>query len=910
MPTSRRDPPESTRHRVRSAVPPGLRRVLTLVFALVVLLTATGLYQGSITLLEWATGRVHQSVVYFWMVLVHLVAGILLVLPLTLFAILHVRVALRWRNRRALRSGAILLVTASLMTIAGVVLLWRDLGPPWTTLSYWGHVLTPVIGAGLYVLHRRAGRSIAWRRGVATAVTCALLVACMVALHLREPRTGVQLPTSADTARFVPSLVRTTTGGHLSEGLFLMDNYCLECHEDAYSGWFHSAHHFSSFNNPVYRFSLLEFRRRLLERDGDVRASRWCAGCHDPIPLLSGKFDDPAFDDLNEPSARAGVTCTVCHSIVAVNSPRGNADYMIEEPLHYPFARSRHPVLRWINHHLVKAKPGLHRKTFLKPLHRTAEFCSVCHKVHIPEDVNGYKEFLRGQNHYDSYLLSGVSGHGARSFYYPPQASPNCAHDCHMPFIASNDSGARKGRIHDHLFPGANTGIAELRGDEATRRAQADFLGDGNLRLDIFGIKEGGTIDGELRAPVRPTLPTLTPGRDYLIELVLRTLRIGHTFTQGTTDSNQLWIEIRVRSGDRVLGESGTIDERGFVDPWTHFVNQLVLDRHGGRIDRRNVADIFVPLYNHQIPPGAGQVIHYLLRLPGDLPGPVEVHARLLYRKFDRPLLEHVFGEAAAPNLAPVVLCEDRVVLPVAGHEAATRAEAPAAPEWQRWNDYGIGLLLEGKGGAEKGELRQALAAFRQVAALDRAEGWINQARVHLKEGSVDRARDALAHAIDHPGRSVQPWTITWLSGRINHQNGELDDAIRDFEAVLSTRVPSRGFDFSLDYTVRLDLAMALFDRAKRAHGDERRALLERTRDELARVLELDPENLAAHHNLHLAYRLLGNREAADRHRRLHDRYRPDDNATDRAIAAHRAANPAANHAAQSIVIYELRPPR
>ena len=121
------------------------------------------------------------------------------------------------------------------------------------------------------------------------------------------------------------------------------------------------------------------------------------------------------------PPHRSGISCSVCHAITNVNSTRGNADYTIEEPLQYPFAYSDNPLLRWVNRQLIKAKPSFHKKTFLKPFHRTAEFCSTCHKVHLPEDLNDYK-FLRGQNHYDSYLLSGVSGHGARSFYYPEKA--------------------------------------------------------------------------------------------------------------------------------------------------------------------------------------------------------------------------------------------------------------------------------------------------------------------------------------------------------------------------------------------------------------------------------------------------------------------------------------------------------
>ena len=80
----------------------------------------------------------------------------------------------------------------------------------------------------------------------------------------------------------------------------------------------------------------------------------------------------------------------------------------------------------------ASAEPGSTKKTFLKPFMRSAEFCSTCHKVSIPGELNKYKDFLRGQNHYDTYLLSGVSGHGARSFYYPEQAKTTCA-ACHMP---------------------------------------------------------------------------------------------------------------------------------------------------------------------------------------------------------------------------------------------------------------------------------------------------------------------------------------------------------------------------------------------------------------------------------------------------------------------------------------------
>ena len=212
---------------------------------------------------------------------------------------------------------------------------------------------------------------------------------------------------------------------------------CERCHADIYKQWQSSAHHFSSFNNAWYRKSI-EYMQDVV----GVKPSKWCAGCHDPVPFLSGAFDDPNFDDEHHPTAKAGITCVVCHAITNVNSTEGNAAYTIEEPLPYPFASSDHAFLRWFSNQVLKAKPDFHKKTFLKPLHKTAEFCSTCHKVGLPVGVTHYKDFVRGQNHYDTYLRSGVSGVGARSFYYPPVAKTNCA-ECHMPPRDSEDFGSR-----------------------------------------------------------------------------------------------------------------------------------------------------------------------------------------------------------------------------------------------------------------------------------------------------------------------------------------------------------------------------------------------------------------------------------------------------------------------------------
>ena len=365
-----------------------------------------------------------------------------------------------------------------------------------------------------------------------------------------------------------------------------------------------------SLAHSTTTFIVSQFERRgekLFEREGSVQDARFCAGCHDPVPFFSGAFDDPNYDDVNHPTAHAGITCTVCHSITEVRSPRGNSDYVIEEPIQYPFATSESESLRWLSNQLVKAKPGMHKQTYLKPFHKDAEFCGTCHKVHLPEVVNDYR-WLRGQNHYDAYHLSGVSGHGVQSFYYPKTAQENC-NGCHMSSLPSSDFGAKvvEGKpglhIKDHLYPSANTALPAVRNaPDWVNDAHRQML-EGSVRVDIFGAREGRDLSASIVAPLDEVEFEFKAGTSYVVDIVVRTLTLGHHLTQGTADSNQLWVEVEAGDARGTFGRSGGM-EKGRVDPHAHFINSYVLDAKANRIDRRNAEDIFVALYNHQIRQG------------------------------------------------------------------------------------------------------------------------------------------------------------------------------------------------------------------------------------------------------------------------------------------------------------------
>jgi hypothetical protein len=107
------------------------------------------------------------------------------------------------------------------------------------------------------------------------------------------------------------------------------------------------------------------------------------------------------------------------------------------------------------------------------------------------------------------------------------------------------------------------------------------------------------------------------------------------------------------------------------------------------------------------------------------------------------------------------------------------------------------------------------------------------------------------------------------------------------------------------------ELGQTLFERAKmeRANPARKEEYLRAAATRFERTLTIDPENLTAHYNLGLIHAALGDSAASERHRKLHERYRPDDNARDRAVAIARRNNPAADHAAQAIVIYDLQHP-
>ncbi|MFN9076606.1 MAG: hypothetical protein ACK5WX_04170 [bacterium] len=945
----------------RPAVGPKLKWLLAAVFGLFAILAVNSVYLSTITFLEWRSGESLQGEFYLWNFLAHLVLGFAIVVPTIVFGALHWRNVSNRPNPRAIAAGIATFVAAIVLLVTGIALTRVEIGgvvvgvrePAVRETVYWLHVIAPFVVSWLFVLHRLSGRKIKWKVGARWGGVAVAVSALAVAAHVVWPEPKVRVPEDG-AAYFEPSLAKTSTGGFIpAEGL-MSNEYCLECHADVVHSWAHSAHAISSFNNPVYAASVRETRERAFAREGNVHDANFCAGCHDPVPFFSGAFedkrwDDPKYDAANDPLGRASISCTVCHGIVSVDSPRGNADYTIQESPHYPFAFSESPLLSWASNQLIKAKPAFHKHTFLKPeVHRSNEFCGACHKVHLPEKLNDYK-WLRGQDHYGSFLFSARSGHGALGWYQPDKAATTC-NECHMQAVPSTDFAARDRdgsgtrSILSHAFPSANTALScltdmsasamlpgayaeDLPPDmaaETSEEARATIIAGHaafnakTLRVDLFAVRDGGAVDGALRV-IGADLPVLEAGKTYLIEAVVRTLNIGHEFTQGTADSNEAWLWARAALAGREVGTTGGIDTAsGALDPWSKMFNAFVIDREGGRIDRRNPQDIFLPLYNNQIPPGAGDVTHLALHVPEDASAPLDLEVEVRYRKFDTTYLRYVYGPERVNDLPVMVLARDRVSLPVRARDGVVHgvasAAADAVPAWQRWYDYGIGLFREADRGAGRGALRQADEAFVELSKLAPSLGALARARLAIREGRLDDASAMLAIAAqgekgDAGAPAAPPWSLAYFTALVDKQNGNFARAAEAFDRVRTTDFAGareRGFNFALDTRVLNELSETLLEQALVEQGESRTALVNRALSVARAALEVDPEHAQAWWLVNRAATELGDEATAANAREKHARYKPDENARDRAVRLAREKYPWANAAAEATVLYPM----
>jgi tetratricopeptide (TPR) repeat protein len=853
---------------------------------------------------------------YIGNVLAHLVLGI---------ALLPFSVILFRRDRRAALASSLFLVAGAI----GVYLsVHGNLRVDHPVLI--AHIAAAIVAVAVFLVSTRRLSPVFTGAAAVALATLLVLPPSMTLYRLVRPDTNdriansLSVPTSMEQegggpqSPYWPSATETSVKNYLPSSYFLASEKCGECHQEIYRQWQSSAHHLASFNNQFYRKSI----EYMQDVQHSTKPSQWCAGCHDHAVLFSGRWQTPIREQMDTPEAQAGLGCLSCHAISHVRSTMGNGDFTLQYNAIHDLAVSDNPVIHTLAKFVTYANPKPHRRTFLKPFMQTSEYCSACHKVHLDVPVNSYR-WVRGFNDYDNWQASGVSGQGARSFYYP--AKPMGCPDCHMPLVQSTDPAASKGVAHSHYFAAANTATSTAGEDQAQVKRVEDFLKSGFMRVDIFAaspVVKTGSLEmrrsstdapklastfavgeeadqqnqvflrevGKVAAPLNRGARAFAPGSTVRVDVVVRTLKIGHFFPGGTVDAEEAWVELKgVDANGRPVFWSGKTAEegRGPVEPGAHFYHSVQLDGHGNPINKRNAFQTRGLLYVRLIPPGAADVAHYLVHIPEDAKRPITLTAKLNYRKFTHFFTQYVYAgkpkpgqdpalvnvnnddrdwsfdaanipanvsgkiKGRIPDLPVVTIASATTELPVAETSASTWTPLASKGDRERWNDYGIGLLLQG-------DLKGAEYAFQKAIECDPSysDGYLNVARALIQEGEVERAQPYVEKAISLNAGAGRNYYFRAL---IQKAHGDYSGALRSLEKTAAI--------YPRDRVVLNQMGRIYFLQRKYPEAVEA----------LHRVLAIDPEDLQCHYTLMLCLRALGRNEEADREETLFRRFKADE---------------------------------
>ena len=460
-------------------------------------------------------------------------------------------------------------------------------------------------------------------------------------------------------------------------------------------------------------------------------------------------------------------------------------------------------------------------------------------------------------------------------------------------------------------------------GLQMQRRAAAE---NPQQAMTSFAVGEEAETTGQfflreitkLAAPLDQADTRFQPGSTARVDVVVRTRKIGHFFPGGTVDAFDVWLELEGRDATgKVIFWSGKVEDngKGPVEKGAHFYKSFQLDGDGNPINKRNGWAMRSLLYVRLIPPGAADVAHYRVRIPKDAKGPITLKARLNYRKFSRYFTQFSYAGEPKPNQDPKLVSvhydsreydfsPSNIPANVAGKikgripdlpvvtlaQATARLElgaARTAPEWkpvvrrqdrERWNDWGIGLLLQG-------DLKGAEYAFTRVteADPDYADGWLNVARALIQEGETDAAKPFIEKALKiNPGLG----RVHFFQAMAQKADGDYDGALASLARVASLYPRDRVVQNQIG---RLHFLKREFTQAVEA---------------FERVLAIDPEDLQAHYNLMLCYRGLGDNLKRKREELLFRRFKADES-SQTITAKLRALSPEDNNERQQIHEHE-----
>jgi tetratricopeptide (TPR) repeat protein len=485
---------------------------------------------------------------------------------------------------------------------------------------------------------------------------------------------------------------------------------CVDCHADVAAHWSNSAHAYASFDNPWYRASIDQFRE---ERGHEE--SRFCAGCHDPLLLVSGDIDGEVTPEND--LAYAGITCLVCHSVESTR-PEGNASFTLtDEPVLIP----------------DPADPGqieAHRARLTLPPLRTAALCGSCHRSFSGPAI-GNVHHLPGIDDFGEWASSAFGGGVQDSLTSTEEAS---CQSCHMGAERASDAemaGTHDGMIRSHRWSASHSALAaQLSAEDHVRQIEDEL--EGAVTVDI-----GAVVAGRRRY-VLPKEARVRGGERLIFDVLLQNERVGHRFPGGVRDLQDTWVEVEVRDASgRILGVSEP-------EPDTHedvfVLRATMLDSDANPDLLHSVHRFSAPAFDRTLAPHDARAVRYSMKLPKTIEPPLRVEGRLLHRKHG-PELQAFACEASRTErglaFTAAAAAHGKIPLDPCAKQPVTKVASTTV-----WIGHGADKQQR-KGGATRATIERLLT---QGLALLHAK----QEHVHVAKPSIERAQE-LARDIGSP---------------------------------------------------------------------------------------------------------------------------------------------------------------
>lgn len=459
------------------------------------------------------------------------------------------------------------------------------------------------------------------------------------------------------------------------------------CHVEITKEWAPSAHRYASMDF-VFQAVQVNMASELIPE-----ATRYCAGCHDPISLFSGA-KNVGNETLSAAGADEGVSCLTCHSTVQTDV-RGNADYAIKPAPRYLYELHDGALAKTVSDFLIRAYPQHHIQSYSRRLYKTAEACGACHKQFVDEQLNDFG-WVQGQNQYDSWRKSRWHTEG------DPVKTLSCR-ECHMPLVAdSRDPSAgdvddpnrdvNDGKHRSHRFLAANQfvpRIHELPGAEEHCALTVKWL---RGEYEVPEIKDRWTAGPVVRVDLTAPQEVET-GESVKIQTVVTNNKAGHDFPTGPMDMIESWVEVSVvDDAGNVVFASARPDDRGYlVNPKIVFKAELI-DKLGELIGRHELWHLVGARFKRTLFPGFADTTDFTFECPAMPADPskqavlsgtavkefavpdtvagdeLKVTATVMYCKYSAPFLDRLFGADKKVRSE---------VTAIAGAEAVIRVRRP-----------------------------------------------------------------------------------------------------------------------------------------------------------------------------------------------------------------------------------------